>query len=136
MSQEQSIEIERFLTPGLYHHRHSRNELVGMPGVPAVAIELFDLLNEAAEGGDEAALRRSFDDRRRRADEADMMFRDLVIAERDRLLSERARMRENIRTMERSTSWRITQPLRWVKRKQIAWTSRFRAPRSPRSSSV
>lgn len=136
MSQEQSIEIERFLTPGLYHHRHSRNELVGMPGVPAVAIELFDLLNEAAEGGDEAALRRSFDDRRRRADEADMMFRDLVIAERDRLVGERARMRENIRTMERSTSWRITQPLRWVKRKQIAWTSRFRAPRSPRSSSA
>jgi hypothetical protein len=107
-----------------------------MPGVPAIVIELFDLLNEAAEGGDEAALRRSFDDRRRRADEADMMFRELVIAERDRLVSERARMSENIRTMERSTSWRITQPLRWVKRKHIAWTSRFRAPRSPRSSSA
>jgi len=131
VSLEQSSEIERFLTPGLYHHRHSRNELVRMPGVPAIAIELFDLLNDAAEGGDETALRRSFDDRRRRADEADAMFRELVIGERDRLVSERDTMRENIRTIERSTSWRITQPLRWAKRQHTAWTSRFRAPRSP-----
>ncbi len=121
VGREQSTEIERFLAPELYHHRHSRNELVGMPDFPALAIELFDLLNEAAEGGDETALWRSFDDRRRRADEADMMFRELVIGERDR-------MRESIRALERSTSWRITQPIRWAKRKQLAWTARLRAP--------
>jgi hypothetical protein len=113
MNQEQSKEIERYLTADLYHQRHSRDELARLPQVPGIVVDLFDRLNDVVDSGDSASSQRSFDRIRRQADDAAMLFRELVI-------SERAVMNEQIHTLEGSTSWRVTAPLRWMKDK-LSW---------------
>jgi hypothetical protein len=66
-----AIEIERFLTDGLYHHRCCREQMIRQPEVAPAIVELFDTMNEAAETGRETRLRHvrpcRHDDRRGRA---------------------------------------------------------------------
>lgn len=107
-TQDVSVEIDNFLTADLYHHRFSREQLLQSPDAPAAITEMFDRMTEAADTGDERALRKSFDRLGTRADEAAGLYRGFVIAERH----EFARMRQ---TFELSTCWRITAPLRWLK---------------------
>jgi hypothetical protein len=111
---EQSKAIESYLTSDLRHHRFSRDELDRLPHVPGIVVDLFDRLNDAADRGDSAPLRRSFDEIRRHADDAILLFRELII-------SERAVLNEHIHTMEGSTSWRLTAPLRWIKDRPSVW---------------
>jgi hypothetical protein len=113
MNQEQSKEIERYLTADLYHQRHSRDELGSLPQIPGIVVDLFDRLNDVVDSGDSALARRSFDELRKQAHDAALLFRELVV-------SERAAMNEQIHTLEGSTSWRVTAPLRWMKGK-LSW---------------
>lgn len=113
-SHERSNEIESYLTADLRHHRFSRDELARLPHVPGIVVDLFDCLSAAADRGDSTLLRRSFDEIRRHADDAIMLFRELII-------SERAVLNEHIHTMEGSTSWRVTAPLRWMKDRPSVW---------------
>jgi hypothetical protein len=101
---DRAIEIGRFLTLGLYHHRHSRDDLANDPDIPATVVEMFDRMTDAADTGDEAALRISFDRLRETVGEATTMYRTVIISERAR----RARL-------EASASWRWTAPLRWIR---------------------
>ncbi len=114
LSHEQSKEIEGYLTADLRHHQFSRDELDRLPDVPGMVVDLFDRLNDAADNGDSAALRRSFDEIRRRADDAILLFRELII-------SERAILNQRIHTLEGSRSWRLTAPLRWMNDTPSGW---------------
>lgn len=106
-SQEHSVEIERFLTPDLYHHRHSREDLAGLSDVPGIVVDLFDRMNDAADGVEDTALLGPFDDLRAAADAAAKMFRGMIIDEREMMRAELAQLRL-------SASWRLTAPLRWM----------------------
>ena len=103
-SAEQTAEIERFLSPNLRHHWLSRGDLHGVSGAPGMIAELFDALNDAAITDDGQRLETAFDGLRKRADDAAMLFRELVVGERER-----------VKAFEHSASWRVTAPLRWMK---------------------
>ena len=107
-----AIEIERFLTTELYHHRSSREHMVRQPEVAPEIVEIFDSMSAAAESGDEGALRGTFDAVRMAVDAATRLYQGFVSAELCQLRQETKRVRESF---EASTSWRITAPLRWFK---------------------
>jgi hypothetical protein len=75
-----STKIDDFLTSELYHNRSSRDELANNPNVAASVVEAFGRLNDAADGGDDASLRSSFDRLRGTLAEATKLFHGLVIA--------------------------------------------------------
>lgn len=101
---DHAIKIDRFLTSGLYHHRRSRDDLANDPDVPATVVEMFDRMNDAADTGDEAALRTAFDRLGETVGEATRMYRAIIVSER----AKRARL-------EASASWRLTAPLRRIR---------------------
>jgi hypothetical protein len=110
MNQEQSKEIEHYLTADLYHQRHSRDELGRLPQIPGIVVDLFDRLNDIVDSGDSALSRTSFDELRKQADDAALLFRE-----------QRATLNERIHALEGSVSWRVTAPLRWMRAKPSAW---------------
>ena len=106
---EHSFEIERYLSPTLRHHQHSRDDLMRLTQAPPIARELYDLLNEAASGNDSSRLQKSFDRLRQQVDDAAMLYRTYVI-------DERAKWQEAVNQFENSKSWQATAPLRWMNR--------------------
>jgi hypothetical protein len=111
-----AAEIDDFLTPDLYHHRFGRDDLAACTNIPATAIEMFDRMDEAADTGNERALRTSFDRLGETAAEADRMFRAIS--------AERAMLRRELAQVATSASWRLTAPLRrmkhWIRRFELA----------------
>lgn len=116
-----AIEIGRFLTTELYHHRFSREHMMRRPEVAPAIVEIFDAMSEAAESGDEAALRGTFDRVGMVANAAARLYQGFVSSELRHLRREVRQIRESF---ESSTSWRITAPLRWVKRRVSSRTAR------------
>lgn len=86
--------IDGFLTPDLYRNRADREALTAAPGVPAAVVEVFDRMSEAAETGDEAELRQSFDRIRATVAEATHMYQGLVIDQRETHRGELARAKQ------------------------------------------
>jgi hypothetical protein len=105
-------EIERFLTTDLYHHRFDRAQMLRQPEVPAVIVDMFDRMSEAATTGDESRLRTSFDQLRAGAEAMTRLYHGYATAELQDLRQQLASIRESYET---STSWRVTAPLRWLK---------------------
>jgi hypothetical protein len=114
---EVAKEIDKFLTVALHHHRYSRAQMMGQPGIPAEIIEMFDLMDSTARTGDEHTLRAAFDRFRADADAAARLYRGFVMAELGDLRREIVRQRLSFET---STSWRVTAPLRWLKSNVLA----------------
>lgn len=108
-----AVEIDEFLSADLYHHRFSHDEMRRHPEVPGAIAEMFDRMNEAAKTGDESALRASFDCLRANTNDVAQLYRGYVLDARRQIL----RLRESF---EGSTSWRITAPLRWIKKRTFA----------------
>jgi hypothetical protein len=119
-------EIDRFLTTDLHHHRVGREELVRHPDVPAVLVELFDVMCKAADIRDDLPGRVSFDHLRATCEQVGGLYRRFVLAERQALQTSFTAERQALeQAFERSTSWRMTAPLRWAK---LTATSCFRDP--------
>ena len=76
-------EIDNFLTRDLHRNRCSREGLAREPATAATIVEIYDRMVEAAEKGDDAALRNSSDRIRATVAEATRLYKELVIAERD-----------------------------------------------------
>jgi hypothetical protein len=106
---DQSLEIEKYLSPALRHHQHSRDDLMQLANTPPIVAELYDLLNEAALGHDSSRMQKSFDRLRQLADDAATLYRTYVI-------DERTRWQETVNQFESSKSWQATAPLRWMNR--------------------
>ena len=104
LDEARATQISEFLAPDLRHHHHDRAELAGRDEIPRIVSDLYDLLGEAEAGGDDASLLQAFDDLMRSADGMATLYRDLILGER----AER-------KAFEKSTSWRVTAPLRWLK---------------------
>ena len=109
-----SAEIDQFLTNDLHHHRFSREQLANHPGVSVAIVEMFDRMSEAAETGDERRLRDSLDRFRAIHEQVGGLYRGWVVAEREQANAQREALRG---AFERSTSWRATAPLRWIRQK-------------------
>jgi len=109
-----SAKIDQFLTNDLRHHRFSRDQLANHPGVSADIVEMFDRMSEAAETGDERRLRDSLDRFRAIHEQVGSLYRGLVVAEREQANAQREALRA---AFERSTSWRATAPLRWIRQR-------------------
>jgi hypothetical protein len=109
-----SAKIDQFLTNDLRHHRFSREQLANHLGVSAAVVEMFDRMSEVAETGDDRRLRDSLDRFRAIHEQVGGLYRGLVVAEREQANAQREALRE---AFERSTSWRTTAPLRWIRQK-------------------
>jgi hypothetical protein len=107
-----SAEIAQFLTDDLHHHRFTRDQLASHPEVPAAIVDLLDRMSEVAETGDDRKLRDSLDRFRALDELVGGLYRGLVVAEREEAVAQREALRQ---AFERSTSWRATAPLRWIK---------------------
>jgi O-antigen biosynthesis protein len=76
-------EIDGFLTAELRHHRFDRDGGADMPDVTKTALEIHDRMLEAAAGGNDRALRLSFDRLRATIEGATKLYRELALAEID-----------------------------------------------------
>ncbi len=88
---DRAAAIDEFLTADLYHCRASREQLARAPEVAAIVVEMFDLMTAAADTGDEASLRRSFDRLRTTASEATKLFQGIVLSEKALVAAEVAK---------------------------------------------
>jgi hypothetical protein len=102
-------EIDKFLTADLYHHRFSRKELFGHADVPMIMVELYDNLCKAVDIEYDLSVRAAFDRLRTHCQDVDRLYRGFINAERRAM---RNALKEEF---ERSTSWRVTAPLRRIK---------------------
>jgi hypothetical protein len=109
--------IDEFLTADLYHHRFNRAQMGRQPEIPAGIVEMFDLMDSAAQTGSEDLLRAAFDRLRADADAAGRLYRSFVLAELQDLRQQVISLRQ---TFETSTSWRVTAPLRWFKSRVLS----------------
>jgi hypothetical protein len=55
-SESVAIEIDRFLTTNLYHHRFNGEQMLRQSEIPAAIVDVFDRMGEA-QTGDEIKLR-------------------------------------------------------------------------------
>jgi hypothetical protein len=124
-----SAKIDQFLTNDLRHHRFSREQLANHPGVSTDLVEMFDRMSEAAETGDDRRLREALDCFRAIHEQVGVLYRGLVVSEREQANAQREALRE---AFERSTSWRTTAPLRWI-REKAARRGSARTVNSPHS---
>jgi hypothetical protein len=111
-SKSAAIEIDRFLTTDLYHHRFNRKQMLQRPDIPASIVDMFDRMGEA-ETGDESMLRSSFD--RLRANGNATLYHRFLISELQYLRQQLMREMHVRKSFETSTCWRVTAPLRWLK---------------------
>jgi hypothetical protein len=108
-SEQAAMAINGFITTDLYHHRFSREQLVRCSAVPTTVVEMFDTMDEVEQTGDDTGLRETFDRLRVNVDDLDKLYHGFLLSERQRLLDVR-------HSFESSNSWRITAPLRWIRR--------------------
>jgi hypothetical protein len=113
-SKSVAIEIERFITTDLYHHRFNREQMLRQSEIPAAIIDVFDRMGEA-ETGDESKLRSSFDLFRANAGAAAHLYHGFLISELQYLRQQLMREIRIRKSFETSTCWRVTAPLRWLK---------------------
>jgi hypothetical protein len=110
-----NAKIEDFLTTDLYHQRFNREELLSHPDVATIMVDLYDNMCKAVDR-DDLLVRAAFDRLRGYCEHADKLYRDFIGEEltalRRRATAERNALKEEF---ERSTSWRVTTPLRWTK---------------------
>jgi hypothetical protein len=81
---ESHQEINRFLDSDHRRNRSSRGDLAGIPGLARTVIDVYDQLIHAAEVGDDAKVRASFDRSRDAFSEATRLFSGTVLSERDK----------------------------------------------------
>jgi hypothetical protein len=130
--------IDEFLTTDLYHHRFSREQLLNVKEAPLTLVQLFDEMCNSADTRDDGPLRVSSDHFHAACKQIGQLYRAFVVADREALHMSFDVERELLKgAFEHSTSWRITAPLRWVKRKYLGFgpSVGFLGPVSPRGSS-
>lgn len=91
--------IDSYLSAELRRNRSSRDDLVA-PAIPRTVVDMYDQMVAASHTGDDAALRRAFDDIRANVTEATKLFGGLVSAERERYREIRAPVSQLNATLE------------------------------------
>ena len=92
--------IDGYLSAELRRNRSSRADLAAQPDIPHTVIGMYDQMIAASNTGDDASLRRSFDDIRANVTEATRLFGGLVLAERERYREIRAPISQLNATLE------------------------------------
>jgi len=91
---ESNQEIDRFLDSDHRRNRSSRGGLSGIPGLARTVMDVYDHLIHAAEVGDDAQVRASFDRNRDAFFEATRLFSGAILGERHKARDRAVKIRQ------------------------------------------